>query len=461
MKQFFFEKCNLNNNEIFDDDLEKCVRCHHLDKNTQHKIYSFLTSKNPLEEPNVCLVIRKEIIKLRKENRLQQQTELLNRNDKPNEIQDEYRSLFTYVYKDMDGNVIKKKAKLMKQLHQKGAYLKSDTSYFARFVPVYVNFLPNNDVSEILKLFLFGDYVTSKKPYFLTPSYFFIENLDSEDKVTKFLLFSDILAQTSAYFGLLPEYLTILSQIYNVDIPMFAKGYSFKFFQEFAIKAYERIMRPIWKQKMNETFEQKKQFLENMKKSCQEQKKKNDLNLHAFLHFLGISKDDPFFFSTYVTNEESEGGCGEIEMMLEKLHEQEEPRKRHKQSTTFPEVKQSSLANGGLGLFAERDYAENELVTLYGGKRSDEEINGSYVIKVHPYKKKAFYLDGENPNYFKEPEELGRYINESISRRNVDFRFNNRTYKVEVRVRPGHKVYKGEEFFWNYGNEYQRDYEPK
>lgn len=128
---------------------------------------------------------------------------------------------------------------------------------------------------------------------------------------------------------------------------------------------------------------------------------------------------------------------------------------------SYPEVRPSQTTGGGLGLFAERDYFAGELVTQYGGRRSDTQIDGDYVLMIKQNRKKPFYLDTQEPGSFKEPEQRGRYINESISRRNVDARFNSRTQQVEFYVRSNTVVPKGTEFFWYYGDEYKRNYDPK
>ena len=98
----------------------------------------------------------------------------------------------------------------------------------------------------------------------------------------------------------------------------------------------------------------------------------------------------------------------------------------------------------GFGLFAERDYKEGEKVTEYGGIISLGEQAGDYVAKmgdVHVNGEYGFVLG----------KEQGRWINEFDRERsfvNVEL---GRTVKT---TRP---VNAGEQFFGDYGNEYNRE----
>lgn len=81
-----------------------------------------------------------------------------------------------------------------------------------------------------------------------------------------------------------------------------------------------------------------------------------------------------------------------------------------------PVVKVSEACGGTLGLFAERNYKENEFVTNYGGDVTEEEIEGDYVLTVKDGRKMLSF-DTQREGSWKYPEELGRFINESFSKR--------------------------------------------
>lgn len=123
-------------------------------------------------------------------------------------------------------------------------------------------------------------------------------------------------------------------------------------------------------------------------------------------------------------------------------------------------VRVSVDCNGTLGLFAGKDCKENEYVTSYGGDVTEEEIEGDYVLTVKSGRKMLSF-DAERIGSWRYPQELGRFINESISRRNLVARFNSMLKRVEFYVKPGSYVRAGEEFFWFYGDDYRRNYDPK
>lgn len=98
------------------------------------------------------------------------------------------------------------------------------------------------------------------------------------------------------------------------------------------------------------------------------------------------------------------------------------------------------------GLFADRDYAKGEKVTEYGGEKSLNEVNGPYVAKVG----RDIYIDGYSG--FLLGVERGRWINEYDAKREF---VNVELARVIHTTRP---VAKGEQFFGDYGPDYERHY---
>ena len=105
----------------------------------------------------------------------------------------------------------------------------------------------------------------------------------------------------------------------------------------------------------------------------------------------------------------------------------------------------------GKGLYADRPYEEGEEVTHYGGMVVPSNSKGSYIVKVSS----ARAIDAQHiliPGNVK-----GRWINEnpaSLRRQNVELKKRGRRF-VFVAERA---IRQGEQFFWYYGDEYQRDY---
>jgi hypothetical protein len=121
----------------------------------------------------------------------------------------------------------------------------------------------------------------------------------------------------------------------------------------------------------------------------------------------------------------------------------------------------------GYGLFAEKDYSDNEIVAEYGGVVADEELIGPYVITVRKHD-----LDG----YFGfKLSQKGRFINEDHSK--STFKTNSAMQKhlknaasvleeftgqasVVFRTRKSwkYRLEKGQEILWYYGPNYSRPY---
>ena len=99
------------------------------------------------------------------------------------------------------------------------------------------------------------------------------------------------------------------------------------------------------------------------------------------------------------------------------------------------------------GLYADRDYDEGELVTLYGGVKYSGERSGDYVSKIG--KHGNLHIDG---HYGFTQSEKGRWINESNRCRNH--------VNVELgrSIRTTQDVKRGDQFFADYGDEYARTY---
>jgi hypothetical protein len=97
------------------------------------------------------------------------------------------------------------------------------------------------------------------------------------------------------------------------------------------------------------------------------------------------------------------------------------------------------------GLFADRDYKpRHALVTKYGGKKHHSVFDGDYSAKLG-----NLYIDGKHS--FKIAEK-GRWINEFDS----SGTFANVELGREIRTRS--EIKSGEQFFADYGREYQRSY---
>jgi len=108
----------------------------------------------------------------------------------------------------------------------------------------------------------------------------------------------------------------------------------------------------------------------------------------------------------------------------------------------------------GHGLFAEKDYDKTEFVTRYGGLVGNKNVEGPYVV-YNPRTKHT--VDGEYDFLL---SEKGRWVNEYAKKTRERKKFTNVTMKYDdqgMYFRTiGIKVPKGQEFFWDYGKDYDR-----
>lgn len=109
----------------------------------------------------------------------------------------------------------------------------------------------------------------------------------------------------------------------------------------------------------------------------------------------------------------------------------------------------------GYGLFAERDYAPAERLTDYGGRLLDKPESGPYVVDLQYSDSsgnwKVCSLDAL---YGFSPADKGRWVNEGPAV-NVQLK----KYPKEKRayfVVSGVHVKRGQQFYWDYGQEYDR-----
>lgn len=98
----------------------------------------------------------------------------------------------------------------------------------------------------------------------------------------------------------------------------------------------------------------------------------------------------------------------------------------------------------GWGLFADRDYRAGEKVTSYGGYVAMHEVRGDYVAHCN-----EVHVNGYHGF---EIFEKGRFINEKDAERSVV------NVQLGRTIRTVKAVSKGEQFFADYGNEYNRSY---
>jgi hypothetical protein len=109
----------------------------------------------------------------------------------------------------------------------------------------------------------------------------------------------------------------------------------------------------------------------------------------------------------------------------------------------------------GYGLVAERDYKVGEFVTFYGGVETNDE-DGDYVVIVD----EDYAVDSE---FVFDIRDRGRWVNEKFENgefyENVSLRYGKHDEKWkenEVFFYTIKPVKEGEEFYWWYGEEYQR-----
>lgn len=279
------ESCDFNKNEIYVDDLKKCVACHLLPPHLQDKIYTFLFNHTPHFEvaPNgsvirsdVCHQIRNRIITLRMLHRSDQQQDKLMQNKDPSSIQMKFES--TFMQKSNDSNDLQQRLKTLQELQKKGAFMQKATPPQMRLrrlrVIDYIDQLPNETVSQILKTFFAGQF--AKYDIFNTDNTFLgspfaiyngVANINFD--VNKLLHYSMILSDLASEFGLLPEYKKELQHIYE-HYPQ--SRLPRDQLVEFVVKAYAYIMLPVWmdmyyKSSTNPEF-RRAMFLSQILKKC-------------------------------------------------------------------------------------------------------------------------------------------------------------------------------------------------
>lgn len=126
-----------------------------------------------------------------------------------------------------------------------------------------------------------------------------------------------------------------------------------------------------------------------------------------------------------------------------------------------PIISKSTISNVGFGLFADRNYKKNELVTIYGGKLHYKVVDGEYVFRLQEYP--PIYVDGEFDFH---PSEKGRWINHGYCENNitndeimapiykianVEFHISRKNGFPICYVRALRHIKQGEEFFVDYG----------
>lgn len=115
-----------------------------------------------------------------------------------------------------------------------------------------------------------------------------------------------------------------------------------------------------------------------------------------------------------------------------------------------------SVGRGGYGLFAERDYEPREFITRYEGIHGGPHAEGPYVV-YNSYTRET--VDGA---YGFPLLAKGRWINEYAAdtrqrRAHVNCRLEYHPEGRYIYFRTiGRVVRKGEEFFWDYGRDYDR-----
>ncbi len=110
-----------------------------------------------------------------------------------------------------------------------------------------------------------------------------------------------------------------------------------------------------------------------------------------------------------------------------------------------PQIKKDPIR--GWGLFAEKDYHAGRNVTQYGGVKVPRGSEGDYMAATGTGRP---FINGEYG--FNIYTERGRWINESDAKRSIV------NVILGERVLVIKDVKKGEQFFADYGDDYERDY---
>jgi len=116
-----------------------------------------------------------------------------------------------------------------------------------------------------------------------------------------------------------------------------------------------------------------------------------------------------------------------------------------------PQIRFDEEGGRGYGLFAERDYLKGEKVTGYGGAACPKGSAGDYVAVFQGPEGRC--IDGR---YGFRLDEKGRWVNEYSS--DVKEREIHTNVRFGTSIRTTRIVEKGEQFFADYGEDYQRRY---
>ena len=77
-----------------------------------------------------------------------------------------------------------------------------------------------------------------------------------------------------------------------------------------------------------------------------------------------------------------------------------------------PRIKLSTIPNIGFGLFSERDYKKNALITIYGGRLHYSDFHGEYVFCLQDFP--PIHVDAKDSFH---PSEKGRWCNHGHARK--------------------------------------------
>ncbi len=125
-------------------------------------------------------------------------------------------------------------------------------------------------------------------------------------------------------------------------------------------------------------------------------------------------------------------------------------------------IKQSNIANGGLGLFATKDFKKNDIVAPYSGpiiseaKADQEKSSNKYLLQITKNK----VIDASSPV----KSGAGRYANQckAENKRKEECKCNNaklvksRDYS-KAQLKANKTIKNGQEIFTNYGRDYWKN----
>lgn len=264
-KKDLYLYCDPNKDEVFSMELEKCVACHLLDQETRLKIYKQLFSLSPpaflINSPNLCKEMRRQILYLRKIALQDEISSKLSKTRDPQRVLIEFEK--TFMENNDDELSLKDRLETLKKLQEMGGYMQDSHSatqinFRKDRIRRYIDLLPNETVSDILKTYFKGQYKVfdhfNRHSTFLASPFLVYDILDSnnmiraipvtKEQIPKLLLYSNILAHLASEIGMLPEYKQELFELYKNWI--FRNVLPTRFGTEFLVKAYIQIMFPFW-----------------------------------------------------------------------------------------------------------------------------------------------------------------------------------------------------------------------